>query len=311
MSPLARARASRAVYVPAAVSSFFEICDRNPDGTTIADPLKIGSRGGGFVIERGTITRAFQSNSDLILINNRQALQARTTRAVLELMRSKFEFGKVRISHKIDPPIGSGFGTSGSGALGAAVALSDLFELKLSLVQASAFAHEAEIKSLTGLGTVISLASGTAAIGLVTEPGTLSVGRVDAILDVYDKFALVCACFGPIAKSTVLREESKRNSVNQFGRMTLDAVLEEPTPESLLKHSRSFAEKTAIATKDLLALSDGALKLGAVGATQNMIGNAVHCLIPKSGQKTFVKSFRRLVPANCIFESGLIQSGPR
>ena len=81
-------------------------------------------------------------------------------------MRDKFGFGSVKISHKIEPPIGYGFGTSGSGALGTAIALSDLFGLNLSLTQVSAFAHIAEVESVTGLGTVISLASGVGAMGL-------------------------------------------------------------------------------------------------------------------------------------------------
>ena len=313
MPRTSNAKTSHAIYVPAAVSSFFEICDRNPDGSAIEDALRIGSRGGGFVIKKGSITKASIVKSvktDSIAINLRETTEARTTKSTIDLMRHKFGFGPVKISHKIEPPIGTGFGTSGSGALGAAIAISDLFHLNLSLAQVSAFAHKAEIESVTGLGTVISLASGSGAIGLVTEPGSYSFGMVDSILLDYSEFVLVCACFGPIEKSSVLLQEWKRQKVNEFGRATLDALLKDPTPTNLLKYSRVFAERTGIASKELLALSDKAVELGALGASQNMIGNAVHCLIKRHQSRSFIKSLLRFVPAESIFMSDLIHSGP-
>ena len=225
-------------------------------------------------------------------------------------MRSKFGFGPVKISHVIEPPIGFGFGTSGSGALGTAIALSDLLGLHLSLTQVSSFAHTAEVESVTGLGTVISLASGGGAVGLVTEPGSYSIGRVDSILLDITQYALVCACFGPIEKSSVLQNAERRQKVNEFGKETLEAILNDPTPSTLLGRSRTFAERTGIASKELLALSDKAVEMGAIGATQNMIGNAVHCLVERSQSKTFVKSLRPAMPAGSIFVSDLIHSGP-
>lgn len=304
---------SRTVYVPSAVSSFFEICDRNPDGSGIKDALKIGSRGGGFVIKRGSLTRASKVKSlrnDSVLINQKNSPEARTTLSVIKLMREAFDLPPVLISHAIEPPIGSGFGTSGSGALGAAIALKDLFGLNLTLAQVSAFSHKAEVESMTGLGTVISLASGSGAIGLVTEPGSFSFGKVDAVMVDPADYLLVCASFGPIEKSSVLRDESARTGVNMHGRTTLRAVLSDPTPANLLKQSRSFAEKTGIATKNLLQLCDKAIELGALGATQNMIGNAIHCLVRKGIGEKFEKSFQKYLPSNSIFVTELIQSGP-
>lgn len=307
-------RSSRAVYAPAAVSSFFEICDRERDGSKIADTLRVGSRGGGFVIARGNTTKAQTGDSlkaDSVLINGKLTPHARTTLKVVELMREEYGFPNVRITHKIEPPVGSGFGTSGAGAVGTVIALSDIFNLHLTLSQASAFAHRAEVESTTGLGTVISIISGSGAIGLVTEPGSYSIGRVDAILADYNDYSLVCACFGPIEKSTVLLKEERRNKVNEYGGRTLDAILVERTPEAMLRHSRRFAELSGIATPELLKLADKATKLGAVGATQNMIGNAVHCLVPKKVRKKFLDSFREFVPRKNFFETELCHSGPK
>ena len=304
---------SRAIYVPSAVSSFFEICDRNVDGSAIKDALRIGSRGGGFVIKKGSTTKVSTDasfNKDSIIINLHETEGAKTTKRVIDLMRARFGFGPVKVSHKIGPPIGYGFGTSGSGALGPAIALSDLFNLNLSLTQVSAFAHTAEVESVTGLGTVISLASGVGAIGLVTEPGSYSIGRVDSILVDHSEYALVCVCFGPIEKSSVLLDQESRQKVNKFGKACLKAIMDDPTPSSLLVHSRTFAERTGIASKYLLTLSDKAVEMGAIGATQNMIGNAIHCLVKRSQCSVFTKSLRVTVPTGLIFVSDLIHSSP-
>ncbi|HZW57191.1 MAG TPA: hypothetical protein VFF30_12950 [Nitrososphaerales archaeon] len=306
-------RSSRPVYVPAAVTSFFEICDRNLDGTRISDPLRVGARGGGFVIREGSTTTASAGQSiayDEVVINGRPSSDARTSLRVVQLMREMFSVPPVRLEHKISPPIGSGFGTSGSGALGAAISISDLLELHLSLSRASEFAHIAEIDSVTGLGTVISLASGSGAIGLVTEPGAFSIGRVDAILIDYTKYSLVCVCFGPTENSSIMSSEEKRKKVNEFGRRTLDLVRDEGTPEGLLRHSRRFAQQTGIASPELLKLADKAVEMGAVGATQNMLGKAIHCLVPKERRETFLKRFGRLVPRESLFETKLCQSAP-
>ena len=308
-----RKSTSRRIYVPSAVSSFFEICDTEPDGSKISDELRIGARGGGFVIQRGNTTRALTSNLglDSVTINGKAAPDARTSLKVVELLRKDYDIPIVKISHQIEPPIGSGFGTSGSGAIGATIALSDLFDLNLTLSQASDYAHKAEIESVTGLGTVISLISGSGAMGLVTEPGSFSVGRVDSLLNNFADYTLICASFGPIEKSTVLREERMRRKVNEFGHEALKRILKDRTPESLLYNSRIFAEKTGIASSKLLKLADDAKKLGAIGATQNMIGNAVHCLVNRSKRRKFLASFGSIVPKNCLFESNLSQSGPR
>jgi pantoate kinase len=310
---LSKYEVSRPVYVPSGVSSFFEICDSNPDGSKIREVLRIGARGGGFKIKRGTLTVASKSDSakaDVVTINGEPSSSARVTLKVLELMRAKFDFGAVKVEHRVEPPIGAGFGTSGAGALGTAISVSDLFGLNLTLTQASAFAHTAEVKSLTGLGTVISLASGCGAMGLVTEPGCFSVGRVDALLENHRDFTLICAYFGPVEKSSVLTNIRKRRLVNKYGKNTLSAVLREPTAESLLTNSRLFAENTGLASERLLKLADKAKQLGAVGSTQNMIGNAIHCLVQKTKRKSFMEGFVKLVGQNRIFESELCESGP-
>jgi pantoate kinase len=305
---------SRCVYVPSAVSSFFEICDRDNNNVPLQDLLQMGARGGGFILEKGTKTSAFsleESSQDEILINGTRARDAQTSLGVVKLIRDRFHIPPVRISHEISAPIGQGFGTSGAGALATSIALGDLFDLRFTLAKAAEFAHISEITNLTGLGTVISLASGTGAMGLVTEPGTYSVGRTDAILADPESFVLVCVTLGPIKKSIVLKNDDLRSRINENAEITLLRILDDPTPARLLAESRIFSEKTGLASTHLLKLSDTAVESGAVGATPNMIGNAIHCLVETTHYKSFMKNFSALIPREVIFESRLIQSGPK
>ena len=307
-------RVSKRCYCPAAVSSFFEIHDTNPDGSRINDPLRIGARGGGFTIGRGTVTTASEIRkirTDTVVINNRRAPNARTTLSVIRQMRRILNFGPVLITHEIDPPIGSGFGTSGSGALGAAIALSDLYSTRFTVAQVSSFAHIAEIESLTGLGTVASISSGIAGIGIVTEPGSIQFGRVDRLLCDERDYVLVCACFGPISKPKILTDPRAKNLVNEFGGLALKAVLGDPTPATLLTESRVFAERSGLSNDRLLRLADKAREFGAVGASQNMIGNAVHFLVQRTKYRNFMKSFSKYVPPRNTFESQLLGSTPK
>lgn len=306
-------KSSRLVYVPSAISSFFEVCDRDEQGRKIADPARVGSRGGGLKIAKGTHTRAhsLEGGRDRVTINGVE-VDAKTTKRVIERLRATYGFGPVHVEHRVEVPVGAGFGTSGAGALATALALSDLFGLKLTLAQAARIAHIAEVECVTGLGTVTALAQGGGAIRLVTEPGAYGIGQVDTILDDYEAYMVVCAHFGPIEKSTVLLNEERVRLVNRYGRETLKRILEEPSPRTLLQHARVFAEKTGLATRKILELADRAVEKGAVGATQNMIGNALHCLVEKDRAEALAGWLRSAVGGEGeVFVSALSDSGPR
>jgi pantoate kinase len=282
--------------------------------TTLAEKLRIGARGGGFVIERGTRTQAFADaklTSDSVLINGYNVPNAKTTRKVLEVMRRDYDFPPVTLMHHIQPPIGMGFGTSGSGAIGAALALSDLFDLNLTLSQVSDIAHLAEVESLTGLGTVISLASGVGPAGLVVEPGSLTNGRVDSLTFDYSDLFLVCACFSPVEKSSLILNPQRAEQINAAGREALDSIRSEKTVEALLKYSRQFSQKTGLASPELVELCERAVQLGAIGASQNMVGNAVHCLVDKRNRQYFSTEFAKFLGSTgYLFESNLAVGCP-
>ena len=86
----------------------------------------------------------------------------------------------VIVNHKIEVPIGTGFGTSAGGALTAGLALKEALDLPLTHNQIGKIAHIAEIECQTGLGTVSSLTS-TGGCVLVVEPGAPGICQIDRI----------------------------------------------------------------------------------------------------------------------------------
>jgi pantoate kinase len=307
---------SRTAYVPCALTSFFEICDRDDSGNPVKDPVLVGARGGGFIIEKGTRTFARLTSSkkgDRVYLNGRVAKQARTSFNAITLFRRTFDIREsVSVHHYIDPPIGAGFGTSGSGALGTVIALADLFKVRATLKSLSLLAHISDIQSGTGLGTVLSLSSGLAGFGLVTEPGAPGVGRVEQILDDFASYKVICLTLGPMDKSILINSDKRRSKVNKWGRYALKRVLNEPCILSLLSSGRFFAQRIGLNNSYLLKVCTKLVSLGALGATQNMVGNAVHALVPKDETKRFLGKISGITKQGFqLLVTDLAVSGPR
>ncbi|MFN3621795.1 MAG: hypothetical protein ACK4TI_02795 [Nitrososphaerales archaeon] len=284
--------------MPSAVSSFFEVCDKDQEGNRIIDPLKVGARGGGFRISRGVTTQVTigYATQDEVHINGHPTLEAKTSLEAIRLARKTYGFkGYVCVKHKVDVPIGCGFGTSAAGALGTIIAIQDALGIS-DRAYAADLAHIAEVKSLTGLGTVIAAASAGGSVGLVTEPGAPSLGAVRLFDFDSSGYRFVSVVFGAVDKASILSSERRKKIVNKWGRRVLEAILDEPTPANLLKQSLLFAEKTGIATRDLLDLAHYIQRSGAEGAAQNMIGRAVHSVVAVNRVAQVVRGLRHLLP---------------
>ena len=150
-------------FAPAAISSFFEIHDTEGN-KPIVDLEKVGARGGGFGLQKGVLTQVTveeaKSSGLTVIINGKRAPEAKTTKMVIETLLNTLQKSYVVIvNHKIDVPIGTGFGTSAGGALTAGLALKEALDLPLTYNQIGKIAHVAEIQCRTGLGTVSSLTS--------------------------------------------------------------------------------------------------------------------------------------------------------
>lgn len=300
-------------FSPSGISSFFEICDTTPDGSFIQDLERVGARGGGFGIQKGVTTEVLTSkaktNNIRVFINEKNAPEAETTKTVVQMLLEKSnETYMVVVRHNVEVPIGAGFGSSAAGALGTALALSKALGLNLTYNQLGKIAHIAEIKCKTGLGTVGPLMLGGCI--LTIEPGAPGIALIDRI-PISTDYAIVAGVFGPTPTKEVLSSPEKRLAVNKWGRKTLEKILSEPSLENFLACCRDFAEKTGFMTERLRKLLRLADKAGAIGAAQNMVGEAVHALTTWENAGNVVQAFKDVLPQEKILAARVDVQGAR
>ncbi len=300
---LKRARA----FSPAGISSFFEICDRDSKGKLIADPEKIGARGGGFSPSKGvstevTVTEAEEKQVQ-VFINGKPCLEAKTTKSVVEMITERIpDSYAITVLHNVEVPIGAGFGSSAAGALSAALALGKALELSSTFNQLAKVAHVAEVKSGTGLGTVGPLLFG--GCGLTIEPGAPGIAVLDRI-PLSSNHRIVAGTFKPYPTKEILSSQDKRCIINKWGRKTLRKILADPSLENFMKCSKEFAVKTGFATDRVLKVIELAEKSGAIGAAQNMLGEAVHALVTVENVESVYEAFIKLLPEENVIISSI------
>jgi len=306
---LKRARA----FCPAGVSSFFEICDRTPDGKLIIDPERIGARGGGFALNKGVSTEVIVEEAEekrvQVFINGEFCPEAETTKSVVEMLTAKVsENYAVTVKHRVEVPIGAGFGSSAAGALGAALALSKVLGLNLTYNQLGRVAHVAEVRCRTGLGTVGPLLFG--GCGLTLEPGAPGYARLDRI-PVSPNHRIIAGTFRPYPTKEMLASQEKREIINEWGRKTLQKILAEPSLENFMGACKQFAVGTGFATERVQKLIELSEKAGAVGAAQNMLGEAVHALVTVDKMGSVHEAFKKLLPEEKIIIANVDLQGAR
>ena len=101
----------------------------------------------------------------------------------------------------------------------------------------------------------------------------------------------------------------KAKRVNEWGRKTVDKILSEPSLENFLSASKEFAVKTGFATERVKRLMSSAESAGAIGATQNMLGEAVHALVKRDNVKGVVETFGKVLPPDKIVETKVSLQG--
>ena len=107
--------------VPAHITGVFRIVEHE-------NPLMMGSRGAGFSISRRINTRVRIDESERkkidVLYNNKK-IDGKVSLAVAKNFEGFSENTSLIIEHKSDLPIQAGFGTSGAGAIGTALAFNE------------------------------------------------------------------------------------------------------------------------------------------------------------------------------------------
>jgi pantoate kinase len=301
-------------FAPGAISSVFEIFNKNPDGTPIVNLQYMGARGGGFGLKLGVHTKVVvedaSENSIQVTINSQSATEAKVTKSVAQtLLRQANKKYAVKVEHQIDVPIGMGFGTSAGGALTTGLALKEALNLPLTYNQIGEIAHLAEIQLQTGLGTVSSLTVGGGLI-LVTEPGAPGVCKIDRI-PINPDYVIVAGFYNTKISKTILSSFEHKTTINRYGKAALEKILEKPCLETFLSSCWTFAQRAGFASYGVCELVDLVVKAGAIGATQNMIGEAVHAVVLEENVASVVDVFKQVLPERQVLKCKVDFQGAR
>jgi pantoate kinase len=217
---------------------------------------------------------------------------------------------KVTVEHQMEVPIGMGFGTSAGGALTAGLALKEALDLPLTYNQIGKIAHVAEIQYRTGLGTVSSLTLSGGCV-LVVEPGAPGICQIDRI-PITPDYMIVAGFFKcNIPKKFILTSPERKREINRYGKKTLDDILAEPTLENFLERCWGFSQKAGFANENTCQLVEYAKKAGAIGAAQNMIGEAVHAIVHEENACSVAEAFKQVLPSQQVLVSEIDFQGAR
>jgi pantoate kinase len=268
-------------FAPAVISNFFVIHDEALERPG-PDLSLVGATGGGFTLSKGVYTNAWirRSSSDAVsvAVNGDANYSAVTTRKAVQLLLEAAHQPPllVELVQTVEVPIGLGFGSSSASALSAVMAVAAALQLKLSKEEVASFAHQADILCGTGLGTVSSTYDHSGA-GLVVRAGGPGVAKIIQV-KVPPGIRIVTAALSPKPKGTILSSTRKRRKVNRLGEVALE-MASDLKFSSLLAAGRGFAEALGLTTPPVQRLIDAAMEKGAMGAGQNMIGNAMHAVV--------------------------------
>jgi len=245
-------------FVPGHISGFFTV-DRDED-----DPTRTGSRGAGLALTEGVTVTVRRADERAVYLDG-TSIEMGAVDRVLDALEAT-----VRVTGETDLPVGSGFGVSGAMALGTVLATNEVYDRRLSENELVTIAHGAEVQAGTGLGDVVAQARGGFPVRL--EPGAPAHGAMDGIPA---RRELEYVTFGELSTEEVLSGDT--GELTEAGRQALSALVAEPTLESFMHASRTFARETALLTPRLREAIQDVTEAGGE-ASMAMLGETVFAL---------------------------------
>jgi len=190
------------------------------------------------------------------------------------------------------------------------MALNDALELELSKYEVGKIAHIAEIKCQTGLGSVSGILNG--GIVLILIPGVEGLFNIERIpMNPNFSGKVVTALVSPIKTRGVIRSYEKLRKINEYGEISLKLIRENPTVENFFKSCKDFAINSGLMSVLIKKMTDVAVENGALGATQNMIGDAMHAIVEPDFVTNVVKALGNYVNKEKIIVSDIDLNGPK
>jgi pantoate kinase len=272
---------SAEAFAPAAISNFFSVYDKGLSSDT-PDLSHVGATGGGFMLSRGvrSTARLLPGGSGRlrVKVNGDPLYKATTTRKAVELLlgATGLTESTIDLVQTVEVPIGRGFGASAASALSGVNAVASLLGINMSRARIAYFAHAADILCRTGLGTV-SVIYRYGGAGVIVKPGGPGVAAIERV-PVPDGTKVVTASLAAYEKGVILSSTAMKKKVNRLGREALERC-SDLTLESLVRAGEVFADGLGLESPELVRLLKLARSNGAMGASQNMVGHAIHAVV--------------------------------
>lgn len=280
-------------YAPSHITAFFSIEDQ------ASDELAKGSRGAGFCLSAGVKTLVQEGKEESsIFINGQSPDNPRVTLQLLKIFREdqihqKIDFKKldnIEIYHEITMPEGSGFGTSGAGALSLAHALNDYFSLEMAPLKLAQLAHRAEIRAKTGLGTIAGEFLG--GVEVRESAGAPGIGTIRPI-----PFPESLRCHilyqGKILTHEALSDPKIRKTVIEAGNRALLHPKTILSWEEMMKRAHQFTKECQLLPPPLANLFL-ALKENGIDGAMLMFGKGIHFLYLQEDKEIIKKTLNKI-----------------
>jgi len=271
-------------FAPSAISNFFAIHYSGHEPGS--DLHNSGATGGGYMLSSGVLTSATVDRGARVpavnvVMNGDPGYEASTTRmAVGLLLDAAGERGcTVELDQAVGTPIGHGFGASAASALSAVMAVASALSLDFSPEKVAYFAHAADILCRTGLGTV-SVIYKYGGAGVIVRAGAPGIAEVLEVR-VPSGVRIVTASLAPYGKGLILSSPEMAARVNRLGAEAI-LVASDLSLGSLIRAGEEFSVGLGIGSPQILHLIRSAKAAGALGASQNMVGHAMHAIVRES-----------------------------
>ncbi|MDI6643467.1 MAG: pantoate kinase [Methanobacteriaceae archaeon] len=263
------------IFVPGHITGFFQIIDN-------INPLKKGSRGSGVVLNKGVTTHLkIDEGKERVKVKingEKDDKNASVTRKTVDLIISKFNLEdlSIEIDHEVDVPIGAGFGTSASGALGTSLSIVKALKLPLSYYDAASIAHIAEVEMMSGLGDVIAEIMG--GIVIRTREGAPGIGMTDKVIteDLY----VITKTLGKLDTASIIDHPQLKEKISSTGKIMIQEIINNPYPDQFMDLSYKFALETSLINEEVLEIVE-IMKEESIGASMAMLGNTAFSLSEK------------------------------
>ena len=293
-------------FVPGHITGIFRIHDEYDD------PLRCGSIGAGFCVDIGTTTTVKLVDSTKLEVSvayNGRPIEAPVTTTVIQrLLQQHHRVCRVKVEHESMLPIGVGFGASGAGALGTAIAMSGLVEWEFDLQEAAKHAHYAEVVNHTGLGDVIAQTAGGAEVRI--KPGAPGIGEVVKI-PFTNSFNVVLAGAPGLETKSVLTNREHRDRIISAADSLMEELKTDPTIERFVLCSKQFADSIGLMTSRVKSALRQLDSSGFNDSSMVMLGDSIFCFCNNEDSNQAVNILSKFWDSDQVLVTGISEKGGR